>query len=595
MNDLTELYLRQSITYERDEINVLKAKVKYLETQEFALVTDVVTLAVIDAKGDLLVGSADNAIDNLPVGTNAYALIADSAQTLGVKWAQLATGGIADLAVTTGKLADLGVTTGKLADLGVTTGKIADAAVTSAKLRNSAALSLIGRSANSSGVPADISAVAASGAVLRESGSVLGFGTILAAGIASDAVTTVKILDANVTNAKLANMADSTVKGRAVGAGTGVPTDLTATQLNAIWGSTTAFNANLVTLGVATDEGRGQMGIPALKLKGNNVLLYRESADSQPPIWEFLKRRSGTGTVLSSGDQLGSLVWTGADSTTFGAVGARINAEVDGTAGSADMPGRIVFLTSPDGTATPTEAMRIDSNQNLVIANGQRIESDELRARDSGGLKLYDDGGNLGIFIEDGGLVGVNTATPLATNQLSVRTASGAAGMIVDAPAGVGALYRMGKAGTAIWHFQRNGSDDAFSITETGVAVRLAILLGGNVGIGTTAPQGRLHGHDGTGGFLFTTKTAVAGTAIVVIPNGTGDVTALGTATWISSISTGGTQSNSVALVPGTTDQSIYAAGADILKLRCNADGSVDVRRTGGTATYAVTLWIVWQ
>jgi hypothetical protein len=37
-----------------------------------------------------------------------------------------------------------------------------------------------------------------------------------------------------VTNAKLANMAQATIKGRAVGAGTGDPTDLTATQATAV-------------------------------------------------------------------------------------------------------------------------------------------------------------------------------------------------------------------------------------------------------------------------------------------------------------------------------------------------------------------------
>jgi hypothetical protein len=40
-----------------------------------------------------------------------------------------------------------------------------------------------------------------------------------------------------VTNASLGNMADTTIKGRAVGAGTGAPTDLTATQVAAVVGS----------------------------------------------------------------------------------------------------------------------------------------------------------------------------------------------------------------------------------------------------------------------------------------------------------------------------------------------------------------------
>lgn len=39
------------------------------------------------------------------------------------------------------------------------------------------------------------------------------------------------VVDASVSNAKLANMAQATVKGRAAGAGTGAPVDLTASQL----------------------------------------------------------------------------------------------------------------------------------------------------------------------------------------------------------------------------------------------------------------------------------------------------------------------------------------------------------------------------
>jgi hypothetical protein len=42
---------------------------------------------LIDAKGDLIAGSGANAADNLAVGANGTVLTADSAQSLGVKWA----------------------------------------------------------------------------------------------------------------------------------------------------------------------------------------------------------------------------------------------------------------------------------------------------------------------------------------------------------------------------------------------------------------------------------------------------------------------------------------------------------------------------
>jgi hypothetical protein len=81
----------------------------------------------------------------------------------------------------------------------VATAGLADTAVSYAKLQNVAALSLIGRSANSSGVSAAISASAASDCVFRESGSTIGCGTVATAGIANDAVTYAKIQNISTT------------------------------------------------------------------------------------------------------------------------------------------------------------------------------------------------------------------------------------------------------------------------------------------------------------------------------------------------------------------------------------------------------------
>lgn len=83
----------------------------------------------------------------------------------------------------------------------------------------------------------------------------------------------------------------------------------------------------------------------------------------------FAKSRSGTiGTfgIVSSGDDLGSVRFDGDDGTQF-VRAAQITSQVDGTPGTNDMPGRLVFSTTADGASTPTERMRIDSAGNVGI------------------------------------------------------------------------------------------------------------------------------------------------------------------------------------------------------------------------------------
>ena len=56
-------------------------------------VANALTVTLVDAKGDLLVGTASDTIGRLAVGTNGYVLTADSTQTSGIKWsAPAATG-----------------------------------------------------------------------------------------------------------------------------------------------------------------------------------------------------------------------------------------------------------------------------------------------------------------------------------------------------------------------------------------------------------------------------------------------------------------------------------------------------------------------
>ena len=58
----------------------------------------------------------------------------------------------------------------------------------------------------------------------------------------------------------------------------------------------------------------------------------------------------------------------GSDGTVFKSAAA-LRCEVDGTPGTNDMPGRLIFSTTSDGAATPTERMRIKSNGTINFSN----------------------------------------------------------------------------------------------------------------------------------------------------------------------------------------------------------------------------------
>ena len=84
------------------------------------------------------------------------------------------------------------------------------------------------------------------------------------------------------------------------------------------------------------------------------------------------KSRNSTvaaGTIVQSGDTVGVIEFAADDGTDLSTRAAEIAAYVDGTPGSNDMPGRLVFSTTADGASTPTERMRITSGGRVQIAD----------------------------------------------------------------------------------------------------------------------------------------------------------------------------------------------------------------------------------
>lgn len=93
-------------------------------------------------------------------------------------------------------------------------------------------------------------------------------------------------------------------------------------------------------------------------------------------ILYFNKSRSstvGAQTIVASGDFIGGVFWRGSDGASFQHA-ASIEAQVDGTPGTGDMPGRMVFYTSPDGAVTQTERVRISNRGNVILSLGAIAE-----------------------------------------------------------------------------------------------------------------------------------------------------------------------------------------------------------------------------
>lgn len=152
--------------------------------------------------------------------------------------------------------------------------------------------------------------------------------------------STVKVTAANLTS------------GRTVDMNIGLINTTTA-RANVLGSITNSFQVE----GTANNNSSGQM--------------IRNSANANGPTFYLGKSRSATvngNTVVQSGDTLGRIDWLGADGTNL-VRAASIYATVDATPGTNDMPGRLAFLTSLDGTASPNEQLVIDSAGVVTVSS----------------------------------------------------------------------------------------------------------------------------------------------------------------------------------------------------------------------------------
>lgn len=102
----------------------------------------------------------------------------------------------------------------------------------------------------------------------------------------------------------------------------------------------------------------------ALNVANEKVSVLNASATASAGAQIWFSRTRGTITspvIVNSGDRLGAIEFWAQDGAPSYERSSAIYAEVDGTPASNDVPGRLIFATTPAGSTTPTERLRIDS------------------------------------------------------------------------------------------------------------------------------------------------------------------------------------------------------------------------------------------
>lgn len=172
----------------------------------------------------------------------------------------------------------------------------------------------------------------------------------------------------DTTNDRSYVLIDATV-GAAVWQLTSVPNTALVTDSNprTIVGYSANINVTGVNTRIQTFSGESSAGVAGLSIG-------RFSADSGAGVLLFGKSRNaaiGSFTIVNASDTLGEIKFAGDNGTNLNSVAAVIRAIVDGTPGASDMPGRLEFLTTPDGSVTPAIVLTLKNDGTVLALNSR--------------------------------------------------------------------------------------------------------------------------------------------------------------------------------------------------------------------------------
>ena len=291
---------------------------------------------------------------------------------------------------------------------------------------------------------------------------------------------------AEVTDLAIGGTSTATAEFRVTGIGNGTTNlagyvygkrflDIDDTNYYVEPGNTTTaglFSGNVAIGTTTTLAGAfGSAKLQVDKTSNGTLALHRESADTGGSTLEFLKRRTAWG-VVTSGDRIGSIGFSAADSVDA-ANAAQIYAEVDGTPGSNDMPGRLVFATTLDGANAVTERMRIDNAGNVGVGTTSSFAKLDVSGAAAAGRSLLLRSGDANTFPADSHqiLFGYNGANDYMHSIRSRHNSAADAGNALD-------FY--------VWD---SGTDSVNNVPGTNFVMT---MNGGNVGVGTDTPATKL-------------------------------------------------------------------------------------------------------